>query len=109
MVAGDELAAVTAVTEGEDMEQLQAAMIDILIPVLGRPHNAGPLVQNIRDTTEAAVTINFVCSRNDHDDIDACEATGETVLIMDWPAGRGDYAKKINAGELITDTANGGD
>ena len=87
------------------MEQLQAAMIDILIPVLGRPHNAAPLVQNIRDTTSADVRIVFLVSRGDHAQHEACRAAmhaspPKTVVIIDTdrPAGAGDFAKKINQG-----------
>ena len=80
-------------------------MIDILIPVLGRPHNAGPLVQNIRDTTTVEHRIVFLCSRGDHPQYEACrEAMRQSppksvsVIDTDRPAGRGDYAQKINQG-----------
>ena len=79
-------------------------MIDILIPVLGRPHNAAPLVQNIHDTTEVPHTIVFLCSRGDDAQIIACEATGESGHVMDFPAGHGDYARKINLGLLGSDS-----
>ena len=80
-------------------------MIDILIPVLGRPHNAGPLVQNIRDTTEVPAKVVFLCSRGDHPQIDACLATDAHTLTMEFAAGRGDYARKINYGFNITGAA----
>lgn len=74
-------------------------MIDILIPVLGRPHNAGPIVKNITDTTTVAHRILFLCSRGDHDQTKACVASGaDQTHVMDFPPGRGDYAKKINYG-----------
>ena len=73
-------------------------MIDILIPVLGRPHNAAPLVQNIRDTTTVTHRIRFLCTRGDNEQIEACHATGEETVTVGWPAGRGDYARKINLG-----------
>ena len=86
------------------MVELQAAMIDILIPVLGRPHNAGPLVQNIRDTTTVEHRIVFLCSRGDHAQIEAAKDAKPTwCWVMDYAAGRGDYAKKINHGFATSD------
>lgn len=72
-------------------------MIDILIPVLGRPANAAPLVQNIRDNTTVEHTIRFICTRGDHEQITACNVTdADLVIVAEFPAGRGDYARKIN-------------
>ena len=79
-------------------------MIDILIPVLGRPHNAAPLVQNIHEVTSVEHRIIFLCSRGDTEEISACFSAGinhgggVTALVMEYPAGQGDYARKINAG-----------
>ncbi len=74
-------------------------MIDILVPVLGRPHRAAPLVQNIRDTTTEPHRVEFICSHEDREQIQACLASGADVIhIMDNAAGAGDYAKKINEG-----------
>lgn len=78
-------------------------MIDILIPVLGRPQNAAPLVENIRATTVMEHTIRFICSRADHEQMDACLAAGaSSVSEMTFPAGPGDYARKINHGFRTT-------
>jgi hypothetical protein len=77
-------------------------MIDILIPVLGRPHNVGPLVENIQATTALEHTILFLCSRHDPAQTEACQDTDATTLIMDFTAGAGDYAKKINHGFAAT-------
>lgn len=77
-------------------------MIDILIPVLGRPHNARPLVENIQATTTVEHTIWFLCTPNDHEQTrtvaDLWESHGARMILADGPAGRGDYAKKINLG-----------
>lgn len=73
-------------------------MIDILIPVLNRPHRAEPLVQNIAHTTKAKHHILFICSKGDVAEIDACRATGEDVMVVPWEAGPADFAKKINIG-----------
>lgn len=97
MVTSDELAALPAVAPRPHMVQFQAAdMIDILIPVLGRPQNAAPLVQNIRDTTTTEHRIVFICSRGDNEQLAASKATAADVWEMNFPAGSGDFAKKIN-------------
>ncbi len=43
----------------------------------------------------------FLCSPDDDDEIAACSEAGD-VLVVDWPAGPGDYARKINAGYRAT-------
>lgn len=73
-------------------------MIDILIPVLGRPHRAAPLVDNIRAVTETPHAITFICSPEDHAQIEAVLDLRTDYVCMEFPAGPGDYAKKINAG-----------
>lgn len=85
-------------------------MIDILIPVLGRPHNAAPLVQNIHDTTTVEHRIIFLTSRGDDEQQKACgdvvRAFGREYVVTrntDRPAGRGDFAKKINEGCGMSD------
>lgn len=72
-------------------------MIDILIPVLGRPDAVAPLVENIHAATVEPFRITFICSHGDEAEIDACMATGEDVIKMSRPAGRSDYPKKMNA------------
>jgi hypothetical protein len=68
----------------------------VLVPMLGRGHLAGPLVENLRLTSAAPVT--FLCSPGDDETIAACEQTGEDVMVVGWQPGRADYARKINAG-----------
>ena len=72
-------------------------MIDILIPVLGRPQNAGPLVENIRAVTTVPHCITFICSKGDNAQIAACLELRTDYMCMEYPAGPGDFAKKINA------------
>ena len=78
-------------------------MIDILIPVLGRPHRAAPLVQNIHAVTTVEHRILFVCSPADHAQIEACEATDADTIVMSHAAQAGDYAWKINNGFNLTE------
>lgn len=77
-------------------------MIDILVPVLGRPQNAAPLVESIRAHTTVPYTILFLCSWRDLDEMIACHDTGADVTEMLFDAGPGDYAMKINAGFMGT-------
>ncbi len=69
-------------------------MIDLLIPVLGRPGNAQPLVDSIHAATMIPHTILFICSRDDHAQIEACRQTGAVVVLSDDDR----YAPKINLG-----------
>ena len=77
-------------------------MIDILIPVLGRPHRAAPLVDNIRAVTQVKHRIMFLCSHGDHEQIQACFDTDASTVVMQYGTGPGDYAQKINAGFWAT-------
>ena len=78
-------------------------MIDILVPVLGRPKSAEPLVQSIHEHTRLPVRVLFICSSEDDEQIEACQKTGEDVMVMSWPAGRSDYPLKMNAGYRDTE------
>ena len=73
--------------------------IAILVPVLGRPDRAQPLVNSIRRSSLEARRIVFICSPHDRRQIRACNATdADDVLIADWDAGPGDFARKMNFG-----------
>lgn len=78
-------------------------MIALIVPVLGRPDRAEVVSQSIRDATTVDHRVVFVCSPDDRAEIDACEATGHTVLVTPWRRGRGDWARKINLGYQHTD------
>lgn len=73
-------------------------MISILVPVLGRPARAAPLVESIRSTQTEEHPIVFLCSPGDEEEQAACRATSSKVLTVSWEAGPGDFAKKINFG-----------
>jgi len=73
-------------------------LIDILIPVLSRPQNAAPLVENIRAVTAVEHRIWFLVSPGDEEQIAACAQTDALIKVMDFAAGAGDFAKKINVG-----------
>jgi len=77
-------------------------MIDVLVPVLGRPENAKPLFDSL-SASGADAKLTFVCTGGDKPQIRACEETGVNVIVVKWPAGHGDFARKINEGFRQTD------
>lgn len=70
-------------------------MIDVLVPVLGRPQNVGPLVESLLATAPEE-ELHFICTPGDDEQIAACCDSGQNVLVVDWPAGKADYARKMN-------------
>ena len=76
--------------------------IDVLVPVLARPESAQPLAESL-SVTVTPCRLLFICSPADWEQIAACEAVGE-VLIVPWAPGRADYAKKINYGFAVTES-----
>lgn len=80
------------------------ATIVVIVPVLSRPHRAAPVAESIRDVERVPTDIVFVCSIDDPDEILACKATGEKVVVVPWAGGeRGDYARKINVVAATTE------
>lgn len=71
-------------------------MIDLLIPVLGRPQNAQVVVDSIRAVQIVPTTVYFICTREDDDEIEACKKTGAIVLLLG--TGPSEYPRKINHG-----------
>jgi hypothetical protein len=69
-------------------------VIDILIPVLGRPKNAAKVVDSINEHTKVPHTTIFLCSRLDFEEIEACADTGCVTWLLDDDR----YSVKINAG-----------
>jgi hypothetical protein len=72
-------------------------MIDILIPVLGRPKNAQKVADSIHAHTKVPHMTIFLCSRDDHAEIEACRTTGSVVWLCDEDS----YAHKINVGAKV--------
>lgn len=74
--------------------------IDVIVPVLGRPQRAIPIMRSIRDNSVHVGEILFVCSMSDRAQKDACTIAGSeaTTLLANWEPEGGDYAKKINLG-----------
>lgn len=76
--------------------------IAVIIPVLGRPGNAAPVVESIREASRVPTDIWFVCTPRDDEQIEASAATGANVAVAPWDVGQGDYARKINLGLTLT-------
>jgi len=55
------------------------------------------------EVTEVPYSVFFLCSPGDETMIDVCRATGHTTWVMEWQAGRADFAKKINWGYAHTE------
>lgn len=73
----------------------------VVVPVLGRPANAPRVLASLR-ASQAQARLLFVCSSYDHSELRACQRTGADLLVVDFPHGRGDWARKINAALLET-------
>ena len=72
-----------------------AKMIQILIPVLGRPANAQKVADSVHAATATEHIIVFCATRRDEEEIEACKLTGSIVHLVD--GGHGEYARKINS------------
>lgn len=78
-------------------------MIDILVPVLGRPQNARPLIESIRASTTVEHRVWFLCSPDDDSQLQAARNTdAEIIMVSTWDPGPADYARKINHGYRAT-------
>lgn len=81
----------------------------VLVPVLGRPANAGPLVESWREAKTVPSTLLFIATRDDTEQLDACSALVRSspydvrLDILDVPARPGDFARKINRAFRTTD------
>lgn len=79
-------------------------MIDILIPVLGRPHRAEAVAASAYDVATVQTRLTFVCSPDDDEQIDACRNVDVAdTIVVSWEPGGGDYARKINYAASLTD------
>lgn len=80
----------------------------VLVPVLGRPQNAAPLVESFLDARTVDSHLMFLCSPEDASQIAACRDAQDldnysvTVVTVDHEPGPGDFARKINGGYRLT-------
>ncbi len=73
-------------------------MIAILVPVLGRAQQIGPLAANLAEVTTNPFTLVCICTPGDEEAIDAAKTHADTTILTTYPAGRADYAKKLALG-----------
>lgn len=76
----------------------------IVVPVLKRPHRVQPLLENIAASTpEGSYRVLFVATRSDTETVEAVDQAfydglADNLILEESFEGRGDYARKINAG-----------
>lgn len=75
----------------------------MLVPVLGRPENAQPLVASLRASTHRAHEIVFIATAGDHEQFDACVATRCRTIIATWEPEH-DYPRKMNEAFRLTNS-----
>jgi len=74
----------------------------ILIPVLDRPQRVEPLIESVNACTPEANLL-FLCSPGDAAEIEAVKASGANHVVVPWPCGPGDFARKQNYGFAQTE------
>jgi len=72
------------------------SIIDILVPCLARPQNVAPLLASIKEVTRVDHRVIFIATEGDKEEIEALKRAGADFLVHPEPAGRGNFAKKIN-------------
>lgn len=68
-------------------------MIDVLVPVLGRP--VQEMLHSLERSTVEDYDVFLICSPGD-EQIEACRSSGHVTWVVPWEPDRGDFAKKIN-------------
>jgi len=68
-------------------------MIDVLVPVLGRP--VYEMLRSLEQNTLNAFQVYLVCSPGDSQ-TRGCQNSGYTTWVVPWEPGRADFARKIN-------------
>lgn len=104
-------------TDDDELDVLPPTRCDVavVVPVLGRPENAGPLAASLAESIEGRLArLIFVVSPDDGEQISAsmratiayralaphgCHAA---TVAAGWDPGPGDYAKKINLGYRVS-------
>lgn len=78
-------------------------MIDVLLPVLARPHRVEPLLENLLGSTQVPLRILFLVSYGDTAELYAVKKAKADHVSLRWPPANGQYAKKINLGYRSTE------
>jgi len=82
---------------------MNTVKVDVLVPVLDRPHRVAPFVASLRAASPAGVRELFLCSPGDEAQIAAVAEHGARMLVLPAPRAPGDYARKINHGARASD------
>lgn len=78
-----------------------AADIAILVPVLHRPQNIGPLLRSLQ-TSVLPYRLLFLCSPHDREQQQALKAAAQEYSVVPWDPGPADWAKKLEHGRGLT-------
>jgi len=70
--------------------------VALLIPVLDRPKRVAPVLRSLEENTGAPFRALFIASQGFPDEHRAVEAAGGELVVVGFPHGPGDYARKIN-------------
>lgn len=78
--------------------------VAVIVPVLGRPQAAQPLVDSfVASVPPGLARMVFVCSPGDTAEMAACVATGCRTLMLTEQPGPGDFARKVQLAFEQTD------
>lgn len=73
--------------------------VDVLIPVMDRPHRVGPLLKSAWDSQQDAILlVLFLVNADDTAEISALRHAGAPFLIVSDYRRPGDFSRKINTG-----------
>lgn len=80
----------------------------VVLPVLGRPHRALPLLRSLRDATPEPFAVRVVATAGDKRVVESYRAAGQELgldLVLDTlvPRAAGDYAHKVNQAYRVSD------
>lgn len=76
--------------------------VDIIVPVLGRPHRVEPLLASIREGTPSPFSVTFMVSPGDRVMRDKVKDVDAEFYVMSQDNAYGDYAMKVNDGIALT-------
>lgn len=78
-------------------------MIDVLVPMLGRPDSIRPLLESFEQHSGLGDKLIFIISPSDTPIYKECVDIGVDYHMVAWEPGPADYARKMNEGFWITD------
>lgn len=84
--------------ERDSGPDLGPTSVDVIVPMLGRPHHVEAIVTSLIDSADPDVPFNlvFVVSKSDREVVAAVREAREEAVTVPWKPGPGDFAKKTN-------------